>query len=323
MKRLATSVKIALASGLVALATALAIGNPALAQILRPSGGTSLLSPELFTKVGSAIVTTSASDTLGSSSRRIERVYAYTIDAITLSVGGAVSGDFAVGGNTTLGDGTSDRTVINGKLGINATPSAELTLRGLLASPLANLFQISNLNDSARYLTVSSTATIVTGALTVSGTGSSETAFTVTASNTRALAVTDTTGSDVFAVNSASGSATFYDQVRFPNYVLTSNFNYVMSSTNTVVILSNAGAVNRSILLPVCTNSNLGEMHFIKNLDNQGTRWYIYPQGGEYLNSLTDLGAEYDIDAPDSNLAGQDGSSTFVLCFTAGKWITL
>lgn len=82
----------------------------------------------------------------------------------------ATDGLLSVAGTATLGDAVTDTAVVNGMLGVNTTtPGVALAVRDTAPSPTSNIFQISNLNDSTRYFTVSSTATIVSN-LTVNGT---------------------------------------------------------------------------------------------------------------------------------------------------------
>ncbi len=98
-----------------------------------------------------------------------------------------------------------------GNLALGTTNTdARFAIRASGPVPTANLFQISNSNDSTRYLTVSSTATIVTN-LTVTGTCSG--CGSSTNLNQAYLSSTSTGATAELSVNSTLGALTIADQV--------------------------------------------------------------------------------------------------------------
>jgi hypothetical protein len=95
---------------------------------------------------------------------------AFSALAVT-SIGTDIStgGTLSVSGNATFDTSTLYVNATANHVGILTTsPSSELDVRDNSASPSTNIFQVANLNDSTRYLTVSSTATAIQ-TLNVSG----------------------------------------------------------------------------------------------------------------------------------------------------------
>jgi hypothetical protein len=118
-------------------------------------------------------------------------------------------GDTLTAGNNAGGTGMTNL----GNVGIGATNgTARLTVQDALASPTGNIFQVANANDSARYLTVSSTSTQVGGALAVTGTvtASSLTASQLVATDAskNLVSITGTAGQLLLGTSGAPAFAT-------------------------------------------------------------------------------------------------------------------
>lgn len=82
--------------------------------ILSPGGG-GVITPSALCQVTSGVWNfCKTTDVLGNSSNPITNGYFTDLTAVTMAISGTVSGNLSVGGNTTLGDASTDSLTING-----------------------------------------------------------------------------------------------------------------------------------------------------------------------------------------------------------------
>lgn len=117
---------------ILSLIVGVLIAMPAHAQI----GGGNIGPGDFWKKVGTALFPRTATWELGSSSSRIQKIWAQALDIVNITIGGIVTGNLQIGGiatSTITGDGTT--STIGGALGVNTTTANfPLDVNGIINS---------------------------------------------------------------------------------------------------------------------------------------------------------------------------------------------
>lgn len=237
------------------LVAACAVGATlAIVQYANAQAGFGISSSGFFKRLSGALIPLVSTDTIGSSGNRIAGIYTSLLDATSLAIGGAVSGDLTVSGNATVygSSGITAKSVTatstadtafyaqnGGITAVNGMFSGTVTSTALKASTLA-------LTGALTGTSATLTGTINGLNATFSGNVTSTTAV-VKGNVNSVFSVQKTDGTEIFRVRTGGANQTklYLDENNILiNQAGTGNGKLVMGTANGIAVLgSDAGGV--------------------------------------------------------------------------------